>query len=113
MLVEIKELNGTQLTVFLLSEHMMRISPNVNRVHEVRVNRMNECVEHEHRRPIDERRNWLQFLEFGAFLVEWHRHVEQNVEEHCHRQEHRIHFQIAFADLRLVSIQPKEIAKQL
>lgn len=80
----------------------MNIAPNVNGVHEVRIQSVYHCVEHKYGRPIDERRNWLHSLELGSLLIERHRHVEQNVEEHCHWHEHRVNVQIRFADFCLV-----------
>lgn len=82
---------------------MIRITPNVYGVHEVREHRMNECIKQIHWCPVDEWWNWLQFLEFGALFIERHRYVEENVEEHRHRHEHHVHFQVAFVDLRLIA----------
>lgn len=91
---------------------MIRIGPYVNGVQEIRVDCMNDSIKHEHRRPVNERRYWLKLLEFRALLVEWHRDVEQNVEKHCHRQEHRVHFQVALADLRLIAVTARECERK-
>lgn len=90
-------------TIFLCFKYMMKIAPNVNGVHEIWVQGMNSSIKHEYWCPIDEWWNRLHLFKFGAFLIERHRYIKQNIKEHCHRHEHCIHIQIGFADFRLIS----------
>lgn len=103
-----KKLRAIQLTVFFVLKDVIWIRPNVYRVHKVRKQRMDHGIKQKHRRPIDERWNWLHFLEFSTLFIEWHRHIEQNVEEHRHRHEHRVHVKVSFADFRLISVDEME-----
>lgn len=60
----------------------------MNPVEQIAIDQMNECVEEINGKPIDARRNGLQLLELGPFLIEGHRNVEQDVEENgCGKYE--------------------------
>ena len=75
------------LTVFLAFEYAVGVDATVSPVQQITVDCMNGNIKEINSAPVDVRWNRLEFLELRSFLVEWHRNVEKNVEEHGCGQE--------------------------